>query len=67
MNEERIVASVEVEQWVKKSREDRIQHLEDQSLSILKSTIESSQNPAFPCALIAGDVVRHLIHIHVFL
>jgi hypothetical protein len=58
INCQKITANVDVEQWVKKSREDRIRHLEDQALWILKSTIDSSQNPAFPCALIAGDVVR---------
>lgn len=48
---------VQVEDLIKKAREHRLKHLEEQALWVLRETISSYQNPAFPCALIAGDVV----------
>lgn len=50
-------APVQVEKWAKKAREDRLHHLEEQALWVLRETVNSYQDPAFPCALIAGDVV----------
>lgn len=46
-----------LEEWVKEVVGDRLQHLEDQALAVLKKTVDTFENPAFPCALIAGDVV----------
>lgn len=48
---------VEIEEWVNEARANRLQHLEEQALAILRKSIDTFRNPAFPCALIAGDVV----------
>ncbi|KAI5076552.1 hypothetical protein GOP47_0008617 [Adiantum capillus-veneris] len=48
---------LQVEHLVKKAREHRLQHLEEQALWVLREIVNSYQTPAFPCALIAGDVV----------
>ncbi|KAH7421655.1 hypothetical protein KP509_13G069400 [Ceratopteris richardii] len=47
----------QVEDLSRKAREQRLQHLEEQALFVLKEIVNSYQSPAFPCALIAGDVV----------
>jgi phosphoadenosine phosphosulfate reductase len=50
-------SAVDTEEWNKQARETRLQHLEAQALETIAKTIDSFERPAFPCALIAGDVV----------
>lgn len=47
----------DTEKWNQQARDARLQHLEAQALETLKTTVDSFEKPAFPCALIAGDVV----------
>ena len=49
--------NVDTEEWNKQARDARLQHLEAQAVETLKNTVEHFERPAFPCALIAGDVV----------
>jgi len=52
-----------MEDLIKKSEEMRLTHLEEQSMETLKFCAENFENPVFPNALIAGDVViTHLLH-----
>eukprot|EP00954_Amorphochlora_amoebiformis_P028756 1392172-Amorphochlora_amoeboformis.AAC.2 len=48
-----------VEEMIKKSKDDRITHLEEQAMEALKYAVENShhEHPVFPCAMIAGDMV----------
>ncbi|GJP31608.1 hypothetical protein CLOM_g14410 [Closterium sp. NIES-68] len=56
-------AGADVEEWSKAARLVRQEQLEGQALDVLQKTIDSFERPAFPCALIAGDVViLHLLH-----
>lgn len=48
---------METEVWNQQARDARLQHLEAQAIETLQRTVESFERPAFPCALIAGDVV----------
>ncbi|CAK0787949.1 hypothetical protein CVIRNUC_011171 [Coccomyxa viridis] len=48
---------VDLDAWIQQSRESRWQWLEDSALQALKTAAENFERPAFPCALIAGDVV----------
>ncbi len=50
-------SAVDTEEWNKQARETRLQHLEAQALETIGKTVDSFERPAFPCALIAGDVV----------
>jgi hypothetical protein len=50
-------STIDTEKWNQQARDARLQHLEAQALETLKMTVESFEKPAFPCALIAGDVV----------
>ncbi|CAM6008028.1 unnamed protein product [Sphagnum balticum] len=50
-------SAVDTEEWNKQARETRLQHLEAQALETIQKTVDSFERPAFPCALIAGDVV----------
>ncbi len=50
-------SAVDTEEWNKQARETRLQHLEAQALETIRKTVDSFERPAFPCALIAGDVV----------
>lgn len=47
----------ETEVWNQEARDARLQHLEAQAIETLQRTVENFERPAFPCALIAGDVV----------
>lgn len=49
--------ATDTETWNQQARDARLQHLEAQALETLKITVDNFQKPAFPCALIAGDVV----------
>jgi len=49
--------TTDTENWNQLARDARLEHLEAQALETLKITVESFKRPAFPCALIAGDVV----------
>lgn len=54
---------VDIERWNLGAREERLKHLEEQALQALRATVDTFEHPAFPCALIAGDVVLlHLLH-----
>ena len=54
---------VDVETWNKEAKAARLQHLEAEAMSAIKSAVENFGKPVFPCAFIAGDVViMHLIH-----
>ncbi|BBN13532.1 hypothetical protein MPTK1_6g04280 [Marchantia polymorpha subsp. ruderalis] len=48
---------IDVTEWNKQVRDERLSILETQALNALRKTIENYQRPAFPCALITGDVV----------
>ncbi|KAG0627065.1 hypothetical protein M758_2G171300 [Ceratodon purpureus] len=50
-------STIDTEKWNQQARDARLEHLEAQALETLKKTVESFEKPAFPCALIAGDVV----------
>ncbi|KAL2621717.1 hypothetical protein R1flu_001922 [Riccia fluitans] len=52
-----VATNVDVSEWNKQVREDRLAFLETQAIDALRKTIDSYQKPAFPCALITGDVV----------
>ncbi|EFJ38718.1 hypothetical protein SELMODRAFT_270214 [Selaginella moellendorffii] len=55
--------ALDIQQWNDEAYEARLQHLESQAKSVLQKTIECFERPAFPCALIAGDVVMlDLLH-----
>ena len=48
---------------IAKSKEMRLQHLEEQAMFALKTSIQYSKKPVFPNALIAGDcVITHMLH-----
>jgi hypothetical protein len=49
--------AVDVDDLNKKVKATRLEHLEAEAIDALKKTIEKYQRPAFPCALITGDVV----------
>ena len=56
-------ASYDQEQFIAESEEMRLAHLEEQAMYALKISCENFENPVFPNALIAGDVViTHLLH-----
>ncbi|EIE26875.1 adenine nucleotide alpha hydrolases-like protein [Coccomyxa subellipsoidea C-169] len=56
-------AKVDIDSWVQDSRRSREQWLEESALGALKTAVEAFERPAFPCALIAGDVViLNLLH-----
>ncbi|KAK9916259.1 hypothetical protein WJX75_000636 [Coccomyxa subellipsoidea] len=56
-------ATVNIDSWVEDSRRSREQWLEESALGTLKTAVEAFERPAFPCALIAGDVViLNLLH-----
>lgn len=50
-------ATADIEKWNQEARDARLHHLEAQALETLKITVDRFERPAFPCALIAGDVV----------
>lgn len=52
-----VAGKADVEVWNKEARSSRLAHLEAQALKALEHTLEAYERPAFPCALIAGDVV----------
>jgi len=49
--------TIDIGKWNQQARDARLQHLEAQALETLTTTVDSFERPAFPCALIAGDVV----------
>jgi hypothetical protein len=51
------VNAKDVEEWNKKGKLNRLEHLEEQALETLKHALYDFERPAFPCALITGDVV----------
>jgi phosphoadenosine phosphosulfate reductase len=56
-------AEANYQSWIDDSKARRLEHLEEQALQALKQAAENFKRPAFPCALIAGDVViLHLLH-----
>ena len=48
-----------VDDWNLEARSLHLKSLEEEALRALKVTIDSFSHPTFPCALIAGDVVRY--------
>nr|CAD32963.1 phosphoadenosine-phosphosulphate reductase [Physcomitrium patens] len=50
-------SSIDIKKCNEQARDARLQHLEAQALETLQKTVENFEKPAFPCALIAGDVV----------
>ncbi|GAQ87007.1 Phosphoadenosine phosphosulfate reductase [Klebsormidium nitens] len=54
---EKQVTAKDVDEWNKKGKIQRLEHLEEQALETLKHALYDFERPAFPCALIAGDVV----------
>ncbi|KAK9823415.1 hypothetical protein WJX72_002591 [[Myrmecia] bisecta] len=58
-----VKSEVDVAPWVEEARSKRLQQLEEQALDALQKAVDNFEHPAFPCALIAGDVViLHLLH-----
>jgi phosphoadenosine phosphosulfate reductase len=51
------VTAKDVEEWNKKGKLNRLEHLEEQALETLKHALYDFERPTFPCALITGDVV----------
>eukprot|EP00240_Pyramimonas_obovata_P001821 CAMPEP_0118935264 /NCGR_PEP_ID=MMETSP1169-20130426/15291_1 /TAXON_ID=36882 /ORGANISM="Pyramimonas obovata, Strain CCMP722" /LENGTH=458 /DNA_ID=CAMNT_0006878275 /DNA_START=101 /DNA_END=1477 /DNA_ORIENTATION=+ len=48
---------------IAESKDQRLQHLEEQAMGALKLAVEGFSDPVFPNALIAGDcVITHLLH-----
>ena len=49
----------EISSWVEKARVSRLQHLEEQASTTIRKAVEAASGEpiAFPCALIAGDVI----------
>ena len=64
-----VAGKADVEVWNKEARSSRLAHLEAQALKALEHTLEAYERPAFPCALIAGDVVRPslVLQVHMIL
>ena len=55
----------EISSWVEKARVSRLQHLEEQASTTIRKAVEAASGEpiAFPCALIAGDVIMlELMH-----
>ncbi|KAL3680759.1 hypothetical protein R1sor_023715 [Riccia sorocarpa] len=52
-----VATNVDVNEWNKQVREERLAFLESQAIDALRKTIDRFQSPTFPCALITGDVV----------
>ena len=51
------------EAFIAESKEMRLKHLEEQAMFALKTSCENFDNPVFPNAMIAGDIViTHLLH-----
>ena len=52
-----------IEQQNQDFAQQRLRFLEQQAMDALKTAASHFENPVFPCALIAGDVViLHLLH-----
>merc|ERR1719161_1664193 len=50
------------EAFIAESKEMRLKHLEEQAMFALKTSCENFDNPVFPNAMIAGDIViTHLL------
>lgn len=54
------VTTKDVEEWNKKGKIQRLEHLEEQALETLRHALYDFERPTFPCALITGDVVSDI-------
>jgi phosphoadenylyl-sulfate reductase (thioredoxin) len=53
----------DMEASIQKTKDMRLQHLEEQAMLALELAIENHDHPVFPNAMIAGDcVITHLLH-----
>merc|ERR1740138_1577225 len=52
----------DMEASIQKTKDMRLEHLEEQAMLALKLAVENHENPVFPNAMIAGDcVITHLL------
>ncbi|KAK3287359.1 hypothetical protein CYMTET_5129 [Cymbomonas tetramitiformis] len=60
--EEMKFAGQSLDTLIAESKDERLKHLEEQSMAALKLAVEGMDGPVFPNALIAGDcVITHLL------